>query len=351
MTMRSYRLSCRCARLAGCLLVGIAALAGPQSAAAQSTPPAEPQRAWISTIARDHPLVGRLWSPGHGRFIETHLLAREVVREELVILGEVHDNADHHTIRAEIIAAAFGPHAARRSSRPPAIVMEHLRPEQQGLLDRRQHSDWQPTARELMAALDWAKSGWPGESLFLPLFEAVVTAKLPLYAGDPSRERIRAVARGGLASLPAQETARLRLDAAVPDAMAAAQSTELEASHCGLVPGSALGGMADAQRLRDAHLAAVMVSAADRHGAAILLTGNGHARRDRGVPFHLARIAPDRRIVVVELVEVDPARADARGYEERGTDGTPTADFILFTPRAERPDPCEEMRRMMQKKK
>ena len=333
-----------------CLLAGITALA-PHDLRAQSAPPADAPRAWVSTIAREHPLAGRLWSPERGRFMETGLLAREIVHEEFVILGEVHDNPDHHKLRAEIIAAAFGPHAARTSSRPPAVVMEHLRPEQQAVLDRRAGGDWQPSATELMGALEWPRSGWPAASLFLPLFEAIVSAKLPLFAGDPSRERIRAVALGGLASLPAEETARLKLGSALPEAMAVAQVKEIETSHCGLIPGSALRSMADAQRLRDAHLAAAMVAAADRHGAAILLTGNGHARRDRGVPFHLARMAGDRKVVVVEIVEVDPAKTDARAYEERGPDGKPTADFILFTPKAERPDPCDEMRQMMQKRK
>lgn len=343
---RSVPMACVLASVLACV-----AAFTPVAAQAQSAPSVGTPRAWVSTIAREHPLVGRMWSPERGRFMETGLIAREILHEELVILGEVHDNPDHHKIRAEIISAAFGPQAARTSSRPPAIVMEHLRPEQQAVLDRRAGGEWQPAASELMGALDWAKSGWPADSLFLPLFEAIVAAKLPLYAGDPARERIRAVARGGLAALPAEETARLQLGTAPPSEMAAAQLKEIEASHCGLIPGSALGGMAEAQRLRDAHLAAAMVAAADRHGAAILLTGNGHARRDRGVPFHLARMAPDRKVVVVEIVEVDPGKTDARAYEERGSDGKPTADFIVFTPRTERPDPCEEMRKMIQKRK
>ena len=37
--------------------------------------------------------------------------------------------------------------------------------------------------------------------------------------------------------------------------------------------------------------------------------------------------------------------------QKHTVDGKPTADFILFTPKAERPDPCDEMRQMMQKRK
>lgn len=350
MTKRAHSRSVSIACVLTSVLASLVALTA-ANALAQSAPAAGPPRAWVSAIAREHPLVGRMWSPERGQFMDMELLARELVRGELVILGEVHDNPDHHQVRAEIIAAAFGPQATRTSGRPPAIVMEHLRPHQQAVLDRRLDGGWQPTASELMGALEWAKSGWPAESLFLPLFEAIVGSKLPLYAGDPSRESIRAVARGGLTALPVEDTRRLKLDMAVPEAMAAAQLKEIEASHCGLIPGSALGGMAEAQRLRDAHLAAAMIAAANRHGAAILLTGNGHARRDRGVPFHLARLSPGRNVMAVEIVEVDPVKTDARAYEERGADGKPTTDFIVFTPRAERPDPCEEMRKMMQKRK
>jgi uncharacterized iron-regulated protein len=147
-----------------------------------------------------------------------------------------------------------------------------------------------------------------------------------------------------LGGLPESEVARLGLAVAMDPRHLDALLTELEASHCGLVPKSALANMALAQRYRDAHQAEAMIEAARPHGGSVLLAGNGHIRSDRGVPAHLRRRAPDRKIVVVQLVEVETGKTDPAAYAMRDPDGQPAADFLVFTQRAERTDPCVEMR-------
>jgi hypothetical protein len=56
-----------------------------------------------------------------------------------------------------------------------------------------------------------------------------------------------------------------------------------------------LPGFVEAQRLRDAALAEAALAALEAHGAPVaIITGNGHARRDWGVPAVLAVAAPGR---------------------------------------------------------
>jgi hypothetical protein len=50
-------------------------------------------------------------------------------------------------------------------------------------------------------------------------------------------------------------------------------------------------------------------------------------------------------IAAVAHVEVDPKRLDAQQYVEAGA-----YSYIVFTPIAERPDPCEEMRERFKKR-
>ena len=164
------------------------------------------------------------------------------------------------------------------------------------------------------------------------------------------RADVRDVARRGLHALPADTVARLGLDVPLPDPMAAALLDELEASHCGLMPRSAFANMATAQRYRDTHMAASLDAAASRHGAAILFAGNGHVRTDRGVPWDLTRMAPKRKVVVVAFLEVEDGKSDPGGYVLRDPAGAPAADYVVLTPRAERPDPCEAMRAQFKKK-
>ena len=45
------------------------------------------------------------------------------------------------------------------------------------------------------------------------------------------------------------------------------------------------------------------------------------------------------------LAEVEDGRTEPLDYVPRDPDGRPAVDVVIFTPRAERSDPCEAMRR------
>lgn len=91
-----------------------------------------------------------------------------------------------------------------------------------------------------------------------------------------------------------------------------------------------------AQRARDASLALTLL---DAGGApARLIAGNGHVRRDYGVPLLLAARAPGAKVVSVGFVEV-AAGATPDPESLRGR-----YDYVWFTPAVEREDPCAGLR-------
>lgn len=245
----------------------------------------------------------------------------------VVFLGEVHDNERHHRLRAELVVSL-----AAEPTVMPAVVFEHIRADQMSALEPPPR-----TTDALFAALKWDQSGWPDKAMFVPLFEQVLGR--PTYAGEPERGRVRDVARQGLKALPEAEVTRLRLDVPLLDAAQDALLTELEASHCGLMPKTAFGTMAVAQRYRDAFMADAAMAAAAKHGSAIVFTGNGHARRDRGVPFALTQRGFDKPVLVVLFTESAPDKVDPA-----------VADIIVSTKPTLRQDPCEEMRARFGKK-
>ncbi len=86
--------------------------------------------------------------------------------------------------------------------------------------------------------------------------------------------------------------------------------------------------MVEAQRLRDAGLARAVVAAMlETGGPVALITGNGHARTDWGVPRMLGRALPDATVISVGQFEAAPS-------------GPVPHDLWLVTEPAERPDPC-----------
>jgi uncharacterized iron-regulated protein len=266
----------------------------------------------------------------------------------IVLLGEVHDNPEHHAVRGDILWPRLEPLVDPKTLRP-AVVFEHIRTSQQGQLEQfyrqsaRSRRLWR--APDLLRVLDWKSTGWPEARVFYPLFDAALWARLPIHPGNAGRERMRALVRGDADAQPTPEEAeRLRLARAIPQPLVDALASELARSHCGVLPTAAIPAMSLAQRTTDAHLAHALARAADKHGGAFLLAGNGHVRTDRGVPWYLRRMAPDRKIVAVLLSEVDDGKTDATAYVPIAPDGIPAADYVLFTPRHPRPDDCLQMR-------
>jgi uncharacterized iron-regulated protein len=83
---------------------------------------------------------------------------------------------------------------------------------------------------------------------------------------------------------------------------------------------------------------------ADAGQGAILIAGAGHVRSDRGVPAHLARDPQTKPAVSVAFLEVRAGRCSPAAYaEDLGVSALPF-DYVVFTPGAEREDPCEAMK-------
>jgi uncharacterized iron-regulated protein len=250
----------------------------------------------------------------------------------LAALGEVHDNRAHHLLRASLIKDA------------KAVVFEQIRGGQQSALDAsaaQATGTTEERAADLMRRVGWKASGWPVED-YMPIVAAAVAAKARVYAGDAPQDTMMALAKGTAEAVSAKERVRLKLDETMGAKLDDASLTEIGGAHCGMVPKTAFGGMAFAQRYRDAHLADAAVKAIETNGSAVLISGNTHVRTDRGVPWYVARRLPGKPIMSVMLVEVEDGMTDPKSYVPLDPDGKPAADFIVFTPRTDREDPCKK---------
>jgi uncharacterized iron-regulated protein len=347
------------------LALGLAATGAGAAPCARPGGPSFRDEFW-RTNEPAHPLMGQVLkgevpiaiAPGDCERSPLQQLIAEVwqvIREGgVVLLGEVHDNPQQHLVREDMLWPRWDSGAQTDGLRP-AAVFEHIRADQKPLLDRFYEQAassrrlW--TASDLLKELDWKDSGWPAAEIFEPLYGGALWAKMPVLAGDPTRERIRALARGDRTSLTEAELALIKVGEDVPQPLLDALNQELVESHCGLMPASAFGNMNMAQRFRDAYQARALVDAAEANGSAFLLAGNGHLRTDRAVPWYVRRMAPGRKVVSVMLLEVTAGENDAASYLPRDPDGKAATDYVLFTPRTERPDPCQKMREQFSKKK
>jgi uncharacterized iron-regulated protein len=271
---------------------------------------------------RDHPLAGKIWDPASATFIDEVELLRRAARAEVLLLGETHDNPEHHRLQRRILAAR------QLTGARPALLMEQFDIDQQPAIDAVviKGGDLGP----LMRGWDWSQ--------YRGLATEAMGAGMPLRAANLPRTSLRPVVRDGFSTIPAAESERLALNAAWDDARDKYMSGVIEASHCGKVSPSLRDGLVRAQRLRDATLADVAL--ANIGQGVIFILGRGHARRDVGVPRYLETRRPGTRVFSIGLVEVSAANSDASRYETERVGPAPAFDVIWFTPRAERPDPC-----------
>lgn len=280
--------------------------------------------------AAAHPLSGRSWDTRTQVWVSPTELERRLARARYVLLGEVHDNAEHHRLRRDLLAALV------RDGRRPAIAMEQFDREHQPALQRVQNEP-APTPELLKTVGHVDVQGW-NWSYYEPIIRLALDHRLPIVAANLSRaDAFRVSTEGAAAVLGAAAVSALQLDQPLPDAARLELEQVIEEGHCGEAPRSILPGMVAAQRARDA----IMAHTLQAHAPAVLIAGNGHVRRDFGVPHYLAHYPQGDDVRVVGFIEVDAARPAPTDYV---TAGAPEYDYIVFTPRTPRPDPCKALR-------
>ena len=243
-------------------------------------------------------------------------LLATVAGASVVIVGEVHDNPAHHEAQAKLV----------QQIAPRAIVFEMLTTAQAVLVTQDNRAD----QALLETALGWADSGWPDFAMYYPIFAAAPDALI--YGAAVPRDDARAAMEDEIAATFGPDARAYGLLGPLPTDQLATRIALQDEVHCNAMPPEMLPTMVDIQRLRDATLArAVAQAMRDTRGAVVVITGNGHARKDWGMPSILAEVMPDARIFVLGQTEDDAAM-----------DGV--FDLILSAAPVARPDPCDALR-------
>lgn len=304
------------------------------SCAASRGPVQPPAPAWESPLLQHHPLVGRVWRPDAGQWTSVDAWLAASQGAGAFLLGEKHDNPDHHRLEARVLEELVG-----RGLRP-TLAVEMLETDRQPAVDAYLALPG-ASAAGFGAALTWDQSGWPPWPQYRPIFEVAFRAGLPVRAANLPRATARALVTLGIAALPDEAWRDLALDRDLPPGQGAALREQLRQSHCGHLPEELLAPMALAQRVRDATMAQRVLEAP---APVVLVAGAGHVRTDRGVPWYLRARRPGFRAATLAFIEVEAGRTDPRAYaEDRG--GAQPFDAVWFTPRANDDDPCGAFKR------
>lgn len=273
---------------------------------------------WQTTVLADHPLVGRIWQQDTGDFISSTALADALAEGDVILLGEKHDNGDHHRLRLALLEKLL----ARRSV--SVLALEMLTDEQLPL----QEGD------TLHEQLQW-DDGWHWP-FYQPVLErALSTPGIQLRSANITREQVMAVYAGDLS-----DETKAATEQALNEVQFQALNQDIDISHCGLLPDSQFEAMVRVQQVRDHTMARALNRSADDtgNGLHILLAGNYHIRHDTGVPNYLP--AADTRPITVAFLEVAEDKPHPADYQQ-AIANIPAWDYIWFTPALTTKDYCE----------
>ncbi|MBV4541537.1 ChaN family lipoprotein [Pseudomonas vlassakiae] len=269
-----------------------------------------PLPAWQSSEGRDNAELGQIHDLASGQVISPEQLVERLADAPRVLIGEKHDNPDHHALQLWLMRAL----QLRRAQ--GSLLLEMLQPEQQAGVDALAGRAQLP--QDLPKALAW-DDGWDWQ-LYGPIVREALQHRVPLLAANLSPTEMRqayrhpAVMSGTRSNAPAVRAALL---------------DQVKQGHCGLLPESQLPAMLAVQQQRDRRIAERLLAAPQ---PALLLAGSFHARKDLGVPLHLADLGATGESKVVLLAEV--------GEQVRSE----MADFVWYTAAMPEQDYCAQLR-------
>lgn len=271
-------------------------------------------------IARQACAPAGEWSiPGGGRIAAPDILAR-AARAQVVLLGESHDNADHHRWELQTVAALAAYH-------PKLVLGFEMFPRRvQDALDRWAAGSF--AEKEFLQAADWPKVWGYDAAFYLPLFHFARLNRIPMVALNVERELVRMVSANGLAAVPPEK----REGVSTPAAAAEAYLERLFASYAehperkDSAPARTdprFRNFVEAQLVWDRAMAQALADTAARNPDALVVgvMGSRHIAHGDGVPHQLRNLGIGR---IASLLPWD-SDADCSEYSA----GLATAVFGL----------------------
>lgn len=277
--------------------------------ACQSPPTLAPVPEWQSPQGREHAELGQIHDLRSGARLTPEQLVARLATAPRVLVGEQHDNPDHHVLQLWLLRAL----EARREQ--GSLLLEMLASGQQPLAE-----DVAQQLREgrqidnLAKALEWS-NGWPW-ALYGPIVRHGLAQDYGLRAANLDRAEIMEIYR---------EPPVLRGPASTAATVREPLLAHIREAHCDKLPISQLPAMLAVQQQRDRRMAERLLVAPQ---PAMLFAGAFHVRRDLGVPLHMSDLgAPDDAQVLI-LSEVGKPVTAAQ------------ADYVWYTAALPAEDHC-----------
>nr|WP_319526841.1 ChaN family lipoprotein [Pseudomonas laurentiana] len=270
-----------------------------------------PLPVWQSPEGLEHAELGQIRELSSGRVLSPEQLVVRLARAPRVLVGEQHDNPDHHALQVWLLRA-LGQYRPQGS-----LLLEMLQPAQQARVEAVRQQAQLPA--NVPDELRWQK-GWDW-ALYGPIVEEALKQPYPLLAANLDDDEVQRIYRQ-----PPVLSGRHSTAAAVRQVL----TEQVRDSHCGLLPETQLPAMLAVQQQRDRRMAERLLAAPT---PSLLFAGGYHVRKDIGVPQHLADLDVQEAPPVLMLAQVGEVI-------ESGM-----ADYVWYTAALPAQDYCASLRK------
>ncbi|WP_249582715.1 ChaN family lipoprotein [Pseudomonas viridiflava] len=243
-----------------------------------------------------------------GLVLTSRQLAERLAAAPRVLVGEQHDNPDHHAVQLWLLQVLADQRAQG------SVLLEALSPNQQASVDSvREQITQSDGPVDLLAALQW-QPGWDW-TLHGPVMRFALAQPYPLLSANLDLGEVKSIYQRVPALLGPRSTA--------PEVQTLLMG-HLRASHEGLLPVDQEAATLAVQQQRDRRLAQSLL---DAPTPAILIAGFWHARKDAGAPLHMADLDTGAAPLVLLLAQIGDEIAEG------------SADYVWYTVARPRQDP------------
>jgi uncharacterized iron-regulated protein len=246
-------------------------------------------------------------------------LIPELLRKQVVLIGENHDRYEHHLVQLEIIRRLHAVH-------PELVIgVEFFQRPFQPYLDAFIAGDLDEG--QLLKKTEYFQRWGFDYRLYRPIMDYARDHKIPVIALNVSTEMLRRVAETGLQGLSAEERAQIPRQIDQSDSAYRERLREIYRRHGRGDDEEAFERFWQAQLLWDETMAETAVAYLQAHPGRpmVILAGSGHLLYGAGIPRCLTRRLPVATAVVINAVEPNPDRS--------------LADYLLVPERIKLPPP------------
>ncbi|MAU41419.1 MAG: hypothetical protein CMF31_07335 [Kordiimonas sp.] len=287
------------------------------------------------------PLADKIWHVPSQSFVTFSQMVQVMQKADIILLGEIHDNPQHHLRQARILKQFS-------RGREIAVLFEMVSRDYDNAFHiyRQRFPTSQPPDRAdgLDMLLKWNENGWPDWSLYEPVFRQALQKDMSLFGAGLPVGVIASLHKEGRAGLsPALHNALTPyLQRTLPPALSARQRQDIARGHCDLLPAALLPRFSDIQTIRNAAFAQRIETIGPDSKKRILITGNEHARRDLGVVHYLSS---QQKVISMGQIPVQLGHDNPTDYTARYGRQRLPFDFVWFSPSQNRTmDPCAGLR-------